>query len=100
MRKWIEEDWEFTVAVTEGEAWQCRLGFEKGDSFICQYEVPAGFCPKTMWVLYTLCEIIRCGGSFKARGSNLDYEIDFKCADGPVQFRLTARRLTKIDMRV
>lgn len=26
MRKWIEEDWEFTVTVTEGRAEQCRLG--------------------------------------------------------------------------
>ena len=41
-------------------------------------EAPAGFCPKTMPVLYTLCEIIRCGGSFRARGSDKDYEIDFR----------------------
>lgn len=93
MRKWVEEDWEFTVTVFKGEAEQCRLGFEQGDSFTCEYEVPAGFCPKTMPVLYTLCEIIRCGGSFKARGSDQDYEICFNCADGPVSFRLEARHI-------
>ena len=54
MRKWIEEDWEFTVTVTEGRAEQCRLGFERNDRFRCGYETPSGFCPKTMPVLYTL----------------------------------------------
>lgn len=93
MRKWIEEDWEFTVTVVKGAAEQCRLGFEQGDQFVCQYEVPAGFCPKTMPVLHTLCEIIRCGGSFRARGSDRDDEIEFGCADGMIRFRLKARRL-------
>ena len=92
MKKWIEEDWEFTVTVTDGRAEQCRLGFERNDRFRCEYGTPSGFCPKTMPVLYTLCEIIRCGGSFKARGSDKDYEIEFGCADGPVRFRLSARK--------
>ena len=93
MKKWIAEDWEFSVTVVSGNAGECRLGMERGDLFFCQYEVPTGFCPKTMQVLYTLCEIIRCGGSFKDRGSNQDYEIDFSCADGPIQFHLCARKL-------
>ena len=38
MRKWIEEDWEFTVTVTEGRAEQCRLGFERNDRFRCLFE--------------------------------------------------------------
>ena len=92
MKKWIEEDWEFTVTVTDGRAEQCRLGFERNDRFRCEYGTPSGFCPKTMPVLYTLCEIIRCGGNFKARGSDKDYEIEFGCADGPVRFRLSARK--------
>ena len=92
MKKWIVEDWEFTISVKSGEASHCRMGLETGDIYRCQYEVPAGFCPKTMPVLYTLCEIIRCGGSFRARGSDKDYEIDFGCADGPVRFRLSARK--------
>ena len=50
-------------------------------------------CPKTMSVLFTLCEIIRCGGSFKARGSDKDHEIDFGCADNCIQFHLEAKKL-------
>ena len=95
MKKWVVEDWEFIVTVLKGKAAECRLGFEEGDMFYCQYEVPAGFCPKTMPVLYTLCEIIRCGGNFSARGSDKDDEIDFGCADGAVQFHLEARKLTE-----
>lgn len=91
MKKWIAEDWEFTITVLEGEARQCRLGFETGDEFTCRYEVPAGFCPKTMAALYALCEIVRCGGSFRLKGSAKDNEIDFPCADGCVRFRLTAK---------
>lgn len=93
MRKWIVEDWEFTITVIKGQAEQCRLGFEENDEFTCTYEVPTGFCPKTMPVLFTLCEIIRCGGSFKARGSDKDYEIDFGCADSCIAFHLEAKKL-------
>ena len=88
MNKWISEDWEFTISVTSGKAEYCRLGFETGDTFQCKYEVPTGFCPKTMSILYTLCEIIRCGGNYLGRGSKKEYEIDFPCADGEIVFLL------------
>lgn len=91
MNKWITEDWEFIITVKSGKAEHCRLGFETGDTFCCEYEVPAGFCPKTMPVLYTLCEIIRCGGDFISRGSKKEYEIDFPCVDGGILFHLEAR---------
>lgn len=91
MKKWIKEDWAFEITVTKGKAEECRMGFETGDRFTCEYECPAGFCPKTMHQLYTLCEIIRCGGDFRLRGSNAPYEVDFSCADGPIQFHLTAK---------
>lgn len=93
MRKWIVEDWQFTITVTSGTAEDCRLGFETGDGFQCAYAVPAGFCPKTVPVLYTLCEIIRCGGNFTHRGSALPYEIDFPCADNTVTFHLSAKKV-------
>ena len=93
MKKWIEEDWEFEITVKAVK--ECRLGMEPGDSFRCQYECPGGFCPKTMPVLYALCGIIRCGGSFQARGSQSDTEIDFPCADGCVIFHVKAIRLKK-----
>ena len=93
MRRWIVEDWQFTITVKEGKAEDCRLGFETGDAFTCEYAVPTGFCPKTMPVLHTLCEIIRSGGDFTHRGSDKPYEIDFPCADGMVSFHLTAKKV-------
>lgn len=93
MHKWIVENWQFTITVTDGQAKNCRLGFEKGDEFQCEYAVPSGFCPKTMPVLHTLCEIIRCGGDFTHRGSDKSYEIDFPCADSMITFHLTAKKV-------
>ena len=95
MRKWIVEDWEFTITVKEGKAEHCRLGLETGDVFTCQYEVPGGFCPKTMATLHTLCEIVRCGGNYKLRGSESEYEIDFPCADGGISFHLVAKQISR-----
>lgn len=48
MKKWITEDWEFDIIATKGKAENCRMGFEAGDKFLCKYECPAGFCPKTI----------------------------------------------------
>lgn len=93
MRKWIIEDWEFKIVVTKGKAEECRMGFEAGDEFSCTYECPTGFCPKTMPVLHTLCEIARCGGNYRFCGSKLSYEIDFPCADNSVEFHLIAKRV-------
>lgn len=92
MRKWLREDWKFTVSVTSGQAEQYRLGLETGDSFTFWYECPGGFCPKTMGILYTYCEIIRCGGNFVHRGGKDPYELDFRCADGVLGLRLSARQ--------
>ena len=93
MKKTIIEDWEFEIVVTNGLANQCRMGFEAGDKFTCKYECPTGFCPKTMPTLHTLCEIARCGGDFKLRGSKSSNEVDFCCADGLIEFRLYAKHL-------
>ncbi len=95
MHKWILEDWVFEIVVIKGRAEDCRMGFEAGDVFSCQYECPTGFCPKTMPVLYTLCEIARCGGNYKLKGSRNEYEIDFPCADSCIQFHLTAKKLVE-----
>lgn len=43
MNKWILEDWSFTVEVVDGNAKNCRLGFETGDTFCFEYETPKGF---------------------------------------------------------
>ena len=44
-------------------------------------------------VLHTLCEIMRCGGDYRLRGSKLSHEIDFPCADGCIEFRLLAKQI-------
>jgi uncharacterized repeat protein (TIGR04076 family) len=93
MKKSITEDWEFEIVVKKGTAAQCRMGYETGDKFSCKYECPSGFCPKTMPILHTLCEIARCGGDYKLRGSNLSHEIDFPCVDGCVEFHLLAKHI-------
>ncbi len=93
MKKWIDEEWEFHITAIKGEAPHCRMGIEKGDTFYCTYSCPAGFCPKTMPVLHTLCEIVRCGGNYKLRGSKSEHEITFPCADGCIEFKLTAKQI-------
>jgi len=93
MKRWIVEDWEFEVTVTRAQP--CRIGLEVGDRFSFEYACPGGFCPKTMPVLHTLCEIVRCGGNYLLRGSKQPYEIDFPCADGCVVFHLVARHLVQ-----
>jgi len=92
VKKTILEDWEFEIVVTKVN-FPCRMGFEVGDRFSCKYECPTGFCPKSMPVLHTLCEIARCGGDYKLRGSKKSNEIDFVCADSCIEFRLTAQQL-------
>ena len=94
MRPWIQEDWEFTLTVLQGEARQCRIGLEEGDEFTFRYALPAGICPKIVPQLHTLCEIIRCGGDFTHRSSPERYLINLPCTDGVILFRLQARRLT------
>jgi len=90
MKKWIVEDWEFELTATDGKAGHCRLGLEKGDKFVFQYECPAGMCSKAMTQVYTWCEVIRCGGDFTYRGCKDKFEIDMPCPDHCINFRLKA----------
>ena len=90
MKQWLQEDWKFELEVVRAEAKECRLGLETGDVFRCEYGCPEGFCMKTVPVLYTYCEIVRCGGDLRLRGSDDERQIEFPCADGPVVFRLKA----------
>ena len=95
MKKWVTEDWEFEIVIAHGKAGHCRLGLEAGDKFTFQYGTPAGFCPKTMSLLYTWCEVIRCGGDFALRGSKGKYAMDFACADGCIHYHLTAKPINR-----
>ena len=90
MQKWCVEDWRFELTVIKGKSEHCRLGLEKGDKFVFSYGCPAEMCPKTMMTIYTLCEVIRCGGDFTYRGEKERYEINIPCADGCIQFHLKA----------
>lgn len=90
MKKWVTEDWEFKLTATDGKAGHCRLGLEKGDKFVFQYECPAGMCPKAMIQVYTWCEVIRCGGDFTYRGNKEKYEMYMSCPDQCIQFHLRA----------
>lgn len=93
MHKTDAEDWQFDLTVTSAKP--CRMGFEPGDQFSCTYECPAGFCPKTMAVLHSLCEAARSGGDFRLLGGSAKNELNFCCADGAVIFHLTATHLDK-----
>jgi uncharacterized repeat protein (TIGR04076 family) len=89
MKEWVVEDWEFELTAINGKAGHCRLGIEKGDTFVFQYECPVGFCPKAMTQVYTWCEVIRCGGDFTYRG-NEKYEMGMTCPDQSISFHLKA----------
>ena len=88
MNKWILEDWAFTVEVVDGNAKNCRLGLETGDTFCFEYETPQGFCPRALSEIFTWCEVIRCGGDFTYRGVKEKYVMEIPCYY--LQFRLTA----------
>ncbi len=90
MKKWVKEDWQFELTVIEGKAEDCRVGLEKGDSFVFSYECPSGMCPRVMTELFTWCEVIRCGGDFTYRGMKKKYEMDFPCPCQCIRFRLKA----------
>ena len=98
MKKWLEEDYEFTITILsvgpeDNPFGFCRMGFEVGNVFVCKFDTPAGFCPKSMAALYTWCEVARCGGDFRLRGSKSSDEVNFNCADGCVKFHLIARKI-------
>ena len=97
MKKTIVEDYEFTAKVLsvghDNKPERCRMGFEPGDTFTCKYDCPAGFCPKTMFKLHALCDAVRAGGDLRNLGGDDPMGISFTCADGPVMFYLTAKKL-------
>ena len=99
MNKWIVEDWAFDVEVIEGEADNCRLGLERGDTFHFEYETPQGFCPRVISEIFTWCEVIRCGGNFTYRGSKEKYRIEIPCPCQCIRFCLTAIPINRDENR-
>ena len=78
MKKWFDEEYEFTVEVTgflRGDHTEryCRNGEEIGDTYTCTYGCPVnkdgyGICSKTMMMLYPLMEAVRSGGDLENLG--------------------------------
>lgn len=103
MKKWYEEEYEFTVKVTgflRGDHTEryCRNGEEISDIYRCTYGCPVnqdgqGICSKTMMMLYPLMEAVRSGGDLTYVGGDEKYAKTIVCPDGCVMFRLTARPL-------
>lgn len=98
MKKWLVEDVSFTITVLSvgpdnDPVGHCRMGFEPGDTFACQYDCPTGFCPKTMSKLHTLCEVVRADGDLRLLGCDDRTGMAFTCADGPVRFYLKGENI-------
>lgn len=95
MQKWVTEDWQFELAVTDGKAAHCRIGLETGDRFVFSYACPEGICPRVMIEVFTWCEVIRCGGDFTRRGEKERYEMDFMCPCRCMAFHLRAMPINR-----
>lgn len=97
MKRWYPEDWRFTIEVVrvgkENRAEECRLGLEVGDTFACEYDTPAGFCPTAFIKLFPAMEAIRCEGDLRCLGGSGPAETLCMCPDGVVMFRLRGERL-------
>ena len=103
MKKWYDEEYEFTVEVTgflHGDHTEryCRNGEEIGDKYTCTYGCPVnqdgyGICSKTMMMLYPLMEAVRSGGDLENVGGDGRYTKTVVCPDGCVVFKLTAKPL-------
>lgn len=100
MKKWYDEEYEFTVEVVgflRGDHTEryCRNGEEPGDKYTCTYGCPVnqdgqGICSKLMMVLFPLMEAVRSGGDLRNVGGDSQYTKTVVCPDGCVIFRLTA----------
>ena len=103
MKKWYDEEFEFTVEVIgylrgDKPEHYCRNGEEIGDRYTCTYGCPVnaqgyGICSKTMLMLYPIMESLRSGGDLRNIGGDGPYEKTIVCPDGCVLFRLSAKPL-------
>jgi uncharacterized repeat protein (TIGR04076 family) len=106
MKKFITENFSFTITVTDhakdGKPLHCRNGHEIGDTYACEYGCPmpvngcGGFCSKTMMNLYRLKEVIYANGDLRILGFPNNHDIEFSCPDGAVWFRMQIHDLAEI----
>lgn len=99
MRPWYPEEWRFRITVLrvgkEDKAEECRLGFEPGDVFECGYGCPGGFCPTSFLQIFSLLEVVRCGGDLRNLGSSHPHETSLLCPDGVVLFQVSGECVTE-----
>ena len=103
MKKWYDEEYEFTVEVigflhSDKTERYCRNGEEVGDIYKCTYGCPVnqdgyGICSKIMMMIYPLMEAVRSGGDLENLGGDSKYTKTIVCPDGCVIFKLTATPL-------
>ena len=102
MKKWYNEEYNFTVEVTgflRGDHTEhlCRNGEEIGDKYICTYGCPVneqgyGICSKMMQILYGDMQAVRSGGNLTLVGGTEANVKDYVCPDGCVCFRMTVEK--------
>ena len=96
MKSWYSEDWRFEIEVLQvgkqDDPRACRLGFERGDRFECEYAPPTGFCPTAFIKIFPAMEALRCGGDLRELGAESAHGTTFLCPDGVVTFRLQGQR--------
>jgi uncharacterized repeat protein (TIGR04076 family) len=89
MKRTYKEPYQFIIQVTkvtDDEPKNCRLGFESGDLFTCEYSVPNEFCPKAITSIYPYMEAIRAGGDLRELGGQDPSSKLILCPDGEVSF--------------
>ncbi len=97
MKKFIQEDTSFKITVLDGKKGKtgsidCRNGHEPGDTYLCEYGCPEGFCQKSMLKAFPIMEAARAGGDLRNLGGDSESSIHFCCPDGVVLFRLEVIR--------
>lgn len=105
MKKWYEEEYEFTIEVTgflrsDHTEHYCRNGEEIGDRYTCTYGCPVneqgyGICSKIMPFLFADMQAVRSGGDLTNVGGTDKYVKDYVCPDGCVCFWMTAVKTGK-----
>ena len=100
MKKFITENFRFTITVTKGGG--CRNGHEIGDTYTCEYGCPmplgdeSGICVEAMIKMFPLLEIVRSGGDLRTLGGSEKHKIEITCPDGPIKFLIEGVDLMEI----
>ena len=97
MRRLYQEDCEFRIGVVavgkDNKPTNCRMGYEPGDSFTCQYGCPQDFCSKSMLKVFPILEAVRSEGDLRNLGGSGKHEMEIVCPDRVVEFRISAKHL-------